>query len=99
VNFSVKAQDFLVKQGLNQIDGLNRTTDDMFQKSLLGTTEASQNVDNTRYNSMSKFVHLPNPLVAADKSYGEIEGFQLPSIKQGSKGSPFKGFLDISIVT
>jgi len=86
VNFSVKAQDFLVKQGLNQIDGLNRTTDDMFQKSLLGTTEASQNVDNTRYNSMNK-------------SYGEIEGFQLPSIKQGSKGSPFKGFLDISIVT
>lgn len=27
------------------------------------------------------------------------EGFLLPSIKNGSKQSPFKGFLDISIVT
>jgi hypothetical protein len=30
---------------------------------------------------------------------GDGEGFLLPSITQGGKQSPFKGFLDISIVT
>jgi hypothetical protein len=27
------------------------------------------------------------------------DGFQLPAINKGTKGSPFKGFKDISIVT
>ena len=51
-------------------------------------------------------------VVSADKSLGSGEGFMLPSIKDGArrspfqgvsskggKGSPFKGFLDTSLVT
>lgn len=61
--------------------------------------------DHSRYNSMRKsfLLHLTKCLILViliDKSFtsgGPGEGaFQLPSI---GKGSPFKGFLDISIVT
>ena len=51
-----EAQKFLVKQGMSKIEGAYRTQDDMFNASLLGaSTNASKDVDPTRYESMSKF--------------------------------------------
>jgi len=84
-----EAQKFLVKQGMSKIEGAYRTQDDMFNASLLGaSTNASKDVDPTRYESMTK-------------SVADGDAFKLPSILQCSnKGntSPFKGFLDVSIV-
>lgn len=52
---SARGQEFLRKQGLGKIDGANRTGDEVFHQSLLGaTTNASQEVDPSRYNSMRK---------------------------------------------
>ena len=90
------------------MDAANRTGDDVFHQSLLGaTTNASQEYDHSRYNSMRKCpfsrYHVKQianllPFFTTDKSFnsGADGGFQLPNI---GKNSPFKGFLDISIVT
>lgn len=51
------------------------------------TTNASQELADSGVNSMSK-------TLGADG-----EGFQLPNINHAGRQSPFKGFLDISIVT
>ena len=60
VGFSVRAQDFLVKQGLNKEDA-NRTMEEMFHNSLFGaTTNASRDFDPSRYHSMSKSPALLN---------------------------------------
>ena len=56
----MRAQDYLIKQGLGQtLEGANRTGDDVFHHSMLGaTTNASQDYENSRYNSMSKLSTL-----------------------------------------
>ena len=90
------------------MDQANRTGDDVFHQSLLGaTTNASHdNNDHSRYNSMRKSrlfgwraCCLTIVIAFTDRSFnsgGEGGVFQLPKIGQKS---PFKGFLDISIVT
>lgn len=107
---SARGQEFLRKQGLGKLDSANRTGEDVFHQSLLGaTTNASQEYEHSRHNSMRKSKRFSmnssvcltlRPFYVIDKSYNSgpnNEGvFQLPSI---GKGSPFKGFLDISIVT
>jgi hypothetical protein len=98
-----EAQKFLVKQGVNKLEGAYRTQDDMFNASLLGaSTNASKDVDPTRYESMSKSQRkLSNVFLFVAKSVADGDAFKLPSILQCSnKGntSPFKGFLDVSIV-
>ena len=47
-----------------------------------------------------QWVSQPFPLITLiDKSVdGGSDALQLPAINSGHKGSPFKGFLDISIV-
>lgn len=89
----------MIKQGLNK-DDVNRTMDEMFHNSLFAsTTNASREQEPSRYNTMSKSV---NRLIVADRSMRNNDdnpGFMLPSINKGTKGSPFKGFTDISIVT
>ena len=53
---SARGQEFLRKQGLGKMDAANRTGDDVFHQSLLGaTTNASQEYDHSRYNSMRKY--------------------------------------------
>lgn len=65
---SARGQEFLRKQGLGKMDAANRTGDDVFHQSLLGaTTNASQEYDHSRYNSMHR-------------SMNSGEGFQLPKI-------------------
>jgi len=71
-----------------------RTQDDMFNLSLMGgTTQAGSrqegDEERSRYASMTKSVQDPDL-------------FKLPNItecKQKGNTSPFKGFLDVSIVT
>jgi len=56
---SARGQEFLRKQGLGKMDAANRTGDDVFHQSLLGaTTNASQEYDHSRYNSMRKYFYF-----------------------------------------
>ena len=90
----------MMKQGIvKHMESANRTGDDVFHQSFIGaTTNASNDYQPSQYNSMSKLTvyHLTKFI---DKSVDAgDEAFQLPAINSGHKGSPFKGFLDISIV-
>ena len=74
-----------------------RNSNDFFQTNMQNTTTtASHSHENIDLVSMSKF----NFIFLINLGVDEDTGFQLPSINTAaSKQSPFKGFLDISIVT
>lgn len=102
VNFSVRAQNFILQKELQS------------QSTLAGAEDsqtaglAMQNASNLGSVLDDSLVGLqPPPLVAASQNFSTLQAspkhagsaFQLPQIGHNAKASPFKGFLDISIVT
>ena len=102
-NSSARAQDYMVSFGMPKHGDPLRATDEMFLNSTMqnATTVASHDLDIGAFSAgkLSKPFTL-NLNRNSDKSMAlETEGIQLPQINtRESKQSPFKGFLDISIV-
>ena len=105
MNSSARAQDYLVSFGMPKNGDPMRATDEMFFNSTMqgATTNASHDMDLGALSAgkLRKFYLTSNlNLCNTDRSMVvEPEGIQLPNINaRESKQSPFKGFLDISIV-
>ena len=102
VNFSVRAQNFILQKELQSQSTLAGIEDS--QVAGLGRNNAS-NLGSLLDDSIAGL--QPPPLVAASQNFSTLQAsprhagsaFQLPQIGNNAKASPFKGFLDISIVT
>ena len=85
VSYSVRAQDYLLKQGM-------KTTDDIGQSNMVGSVDATTNA--SYFAGEGSVLHRTSKLAPLE-SLGPL---QLPKIN-ASDQSPFKGFIDISLVT
>lgn len=95
VNFSVRAQDFILKSGQPGHKKLNNTEDFSGIGSTIGGVGAGGSVATT-----DATFHNNESLMMKSK-LGNIDPLgplQLPKINAGNQ-SPFKGFIDISIVS
>jgi hypothetical protein len=86
VDYSVRAQDFIVKHGT----GLGRTTDDL---------SAFNGLQSAETTNASVGGHQESTMAKTSKfGLDSLGPLALPRITEKDK-SPFKGFIDISLVT
>ena len=91
VDFSVRAQDFILKQGIHS-----------YRNSMVDGPTGIGNFANASNPDINNFLDdstgLPQTDNAGASENDRIGQFQLPSINT-KNASPFKGFLDVSIVS
>jgi hypothetical protein len=89
VNFSVRAQDFITKQGMNKTEDVSGVGSSIIGGGPNGSVDtAAGSNEPSFFGKKSKFQSKLDPLGP----------FQLPKINATDQ-SPFKGFIDISIVS